>query len=88
MSTEELLCDENNPIYTAVHNAICKLSAGEEPAWDMEMIADATDAIIDVMRERNIPVCYPWMDEDKQLCCTLPDGRCSHCTRKDPRCVQ
>ncbi len=81
MKDEDMLCDVNGSIYDLVYRAIQALTDGDAPEWDMGLIAETTDAITDVMEQHGIPVCYPWEDEEGNICYSDDDERCSHCTR-------
>lgn len=52
-----------------------------EPAWDMFYIGHLIDIFEDIFTEQNIPMCYPWQD-DEECICYATDERCKHCTRK------
>ena len=79
MKDENLLCDRNGDIYEAVQNALHVLSVQESLEWDMSVISEATDSLIEILQRHNIPVCYPWEDEDADICYSLIEDRCDHC---------
>lgn len=79
MKDEDLLCKQSDAIYNAVYDAICALSPGEKPEWDAAIICPAVDALVNVMEDHGLAVCYPWQDENEDICYSLPDDRCEHC---------
>lgn len=81
MKDDDLLCKQGDEIYYAVYGAICALSPGEKPEWDMSVIGPATDALVSTMEDHGLATCYPWQDENEDICYSLPDDRCEHCQR-------
>ena len=47
----------------------------------MAVIGPATDALVSTMEEHGLATCYPWQDENEDICYSLPDDRCEHCQR-------
>ncbi len=37
--------------------------------------------VFEIIFEDNVPICYPWEDEDECICYAT-DERCKHCTHK------
>lgn len=52
-----------------------------EPEWDMHYIGNLIVVFEVIFEENNVPICYPWEDEDECICYAT-DDRCKHCTRK------
>lgn len=81
MKDEDLLCSQGDEIYNAVYEAICALSPGEKPEWDMAFIGPAADALVSTMEEQGLATCYPWQNENEDICYSLPNDRCEYCQR-------
>ena len=81
MKDDDLLCKQGDAIYNAIYDAICALSPGEKPEWDMALIGPVTEAVVETMEKQGLAVCYPWQDENEDICYSLPDDRCEHCRR-------
>lgn len=79
MKDDTLLCEHNDIIYNAIHAAINALSAKGPQEWDMSVIGEATDALTGIMERHGIAVCYPWENEDEDICYSLQGDRCEHC---------
>mgnify|MGYP006897807703 CR=1 FL=1 len=79
MRDEDLLCSQNEVIYNAVYNAICALSPDTKPEWDMAVIGEATDSIVEIMQKMNLETCYPWQNENEDICYSQQAERCAYC---------
>ena len=80
MSDDDLLCEAGDILDNAAHDLIVALSAAPVE-WDMSLIAKVKDAVENVLKANNIPVCVPWENEDGHICYSLPNERCAHCPR-------
>jgi len=79
LKDDTLLCEHNDDIYNAIHAAINALSANGPQEWNMTVIGEATEALVEVMEKFGISVCYPWENEDEDICYSLQDERCESC---------
>lgn len=80
MRDDGLLCEAGDVIDNAVQDLLNAISA-VPVEWDMSVVAQVKDAVEGVLKARNIPVCIPWENEEEHICYSLPDERCTHCTR-------
>jgi len=76
---DTFLCDRGDDIDNAVYDAICALSPGKKPEWDMSFIGPAADMLVYVMQNHGLETCRPWQNEDEEICYSLQDERCEHC---------
>lgn len=74
---KELLCTANNAIYNSAFQALNFLT-NDELEWDVNIIAEATDALEAILEKRGFSVCHPWEDEEENICYSTPD-RCQGC---------
>lgn len=79
ISDEDLLCEAGDEIDNAAHAVICALAA-VSVEWDMAKIAEVTDAVENILRQHNIPVCHPWEDENG-IICYATENRCAYCKK-------
>lgn len=77
---DDLLCEAGDEIDNAVFDAICAMTV-KKPEWDMSIIGEVEDAIEEILKRHNIPVCRPWENEDGHICHSIPEERCKHCPR-------
>ena len=81
MKDEDFLCEQGDKIDNAVYAAICALCSGDKPEWDMALIGPATEALAEAMERHGLTVCHPWLNENEDICYSLPHDRCGYCNR-------
>ena len=76
---DDYLSLSTDRITNAAHELAAAL-ANAELSWDMSLIAQITDSVEEILKRRDIPVCYPWEDEACCICYSTPD-RCTYCKK-------
>lgn len=77
---QDLLCEASDRLNNAAFDLLCAMSANGQIEWDMQTIGSLLDSAESILKKANIPACFPWEDEDGNICYSNPD-RCAYCKR-------